>query len=58
MPYFVHIGDDIILFNGLLKFEGGPDTCEGPFLNGMRAGFTSFVVCGLLFYLLLRAYSA
>ena len=26
MPYFVLIGDDIILFNGLLKFEGGPDT--------------------------------
>ena len=58
MPYFVDLSDDVVFFNGFLKFEGGPGTCEGSFLSGMGALFASFVVCGLLFYLLLRACSA
>ena len=58
MPYFVDVSDDVVFFNGFLKFEGGPGTCEGSFLSGMGALFASFVVCGLLFYLLLRACSA
>ena len=55
MPNFVDVSDDVPFFNGFLKFEGSPGTCEGPFLSGMGTLFASFVVCRLLFYLLLHA---
>ena len=55
MPNFVDVSDDVPFFNGFLKFEGSPGTCEGPFLSGLGTLFASFVVCRLLFYLLLRA---